>query len=144
MAGIPRDGDTSDEALLQAARDAMTRAYAPYSQYRVGACLLCEDGRLFTGCNVENAAYGLSNCAERTALFKAVSEGAQAFTAIAIAAEGSAPWPCGACRQALSEFSPALRVLVTWQNGQTDESTLDKLLPHGFGPHSLQETTKGE
>lgn len=139
MAGLTRDGQAcpSDEALLLIAREAMQRAYAPYSHYPVGACLLCEDGRTFTGCNVENASYGLSNCAERTALFKAVSEGETSFTAIAIAAKASAPWPCGACRQALTEFAPDLRVLVTWDGG-SDESTLGKLLPNAFGPKSLE------
>ncbi len=141
MAGVTREEPITDETLLQMAREAMLKAYAPYSHYRVGACLLAADGRLFTGCNVENAAYGLSNCAERTALFKAVSEGARSFVTIAIAAESSAPWPCGACRQALSEFAPDLRVLVTWQDGQqTDEEPLSKLLPHSFGPLSLQDT----
>lgn len=140
-AGITRTQDSphipSDEQLLALARQAMERAYVPYSRYRVGACLLCEDGRMFQGCNIENASFGLTNCAERTALFKAVSEGAHSFVAIAIAAEGSAPYPCGACRQVLHEFAPDIRVLVTWGGNQVDKTNLASLLPHGFGPKDL-------
>lgn len=128
----------SDEALLSMARQTMERSYSPYSGYPVGAALLCADGRVYQGCNIENASFGLTNCAERTAVFKAVSEGAKEFTTIAIAAKGSAPWPCGACRQVLNEFAPDIRVLVTW-DGQTDEATLPQLLPHGFGPKSLNK-----
>lgn len=127
-----------DEALLSMARQAMERSYSPYSGYPVGAALLCADGRVYQGCNIENASFGLTNCAERTAVFKAVSEGVKEFTTIAIAAKGSAPWPCGACRQVLNEFAPEIRVLVTW-DGQTDEATLPQLLPHGFGPKSLNK-----
>jgi len=122
-----------DEELIAKAKEAMQFSYSPYSKYRVGACLLASDGRIFTGCNIENASYGATNCAERTALFKAVSEGARAFSVIAIAAEKSLPWPCGICRQALNEFAPNLRVIVACGD-QRDEATLDQLLPHSFGP----------
>ena len=125
-----------DEELLAAAREAMTMAYAPYSRYRVGACLLAEDGRVFKGCNVECASFGMTICAERAALVQAVTAGARRFVAIAVAAEGAAPYPCGACRQMLNEFAPRLRVLVTW-DGQVSATTLDALLPHSFGPDSL-------
>lgn len=137
--GQTREGEGSviDETLLALAREAMKRSYSPYSNYPVGAALLCADGRIFQGCNIENASFGLTNCAERTAMFKAVSEGALEFTAIAIASRQSAPWPCGACRQVLNEFAPGIRVLVTWDGGQ-DEMNLDQLLPHGFGPKSLE------
>ncbi|MBQ8554933.1 MAG: cytidine deaminase [Clostridia bacterium] len=138
--GQTREGEASvtDETLLALAREAMKRAYVPYSGYPVGAAILCEDGRVFQGCNVENASYGLTNCGERTAVFKAVSEGAKAFTTIAIASQKSAPWPCGACRQVLNEFAPHIRVLVTWEDGKhVEEASLDQLLPHGFGPESL-------
>lgn len=131
------EGAVTDETLLSLAREAMKRSYSPYSHYPVGAALLCADGRIFQGCNIENASFGLTNCAERTAVFKAVSEGAAEFTAIAIASKTSAPWPCGACRQVLNEFAPGIRVLVTWDGGQ-DEMSLDQLLPHGFGPKSLE------
>ena len=139
--GMSRDGDgqVSDEALLALARAAMQRSYSPYSHYKVGAALLCADGRVFQGCNIENASFGLTNCAERTAMFKAISEGAMEFTTIAIAAEGSAPWPCGACRQVLNEFAPDIRVMVTWADGKVDEAPLKALLPHGFGPKDLPD-----
>lgn len=127
----------SDDTLLDLARKAMERSYAPYSKFQVGACVLCADGRLFTGCNVENASFGLTNCAERTAIFKAVSEGATEFTTIAIAARSAEPWPCGACRQVLNEFAPDIRVLVTWDDHQSASANLTDLLPHGFGPKDL-------
>ena len=137
--GLTRDGENNvtDETLLALARDAMTRSYSPYSNFPVGAALLCEDGRIYQGCNIENASFGLTNCAERTALFKAVSEGAHEFTTIAIASKKAAPWPCGACRQVLNEFAPGIRVLVTWGDGQVDEMMLSQLLPHGFGPKEI-------
>ena len=141
LASIAMERDAqpvSDEALLDMARQAMQHSYSPYSGYPVGAALLCADGRVFTGCNVENASFGLTNCAERTAVFKAVSEGVREFAAIAIASEKSAPWPCGACRQVLEEFAPDIRILVTWGDGQRDESTLPQLLPHGFGPRDVR------
>lgn len=128
----------TDRELLNAAREASKNAYVPYSKFHVGAALECADGRVFTGCNVENASFGLTNCAERTAVFKAVSEGVREFTAIAIASEKSTPWPCGACRQVLEEFAPDIRILVTWGDGQKDESTLPQLLPHGFGPRDVR------
>ena len=114
----------------------MKRSYSPYSSYPVGAALHCLDGRIFTGCNIENASFGLSNCAERTAVFKAISEGATDFDIIAIAAKTKA-WPCGACRQVLNEFSPDIRILVTW-NEHVEEKSLHELLPESFGPESMQ------
>ena len=139
VSSIPTEPDNRLDRLLEMARQAMLRSYSPYSGYPVGAALLCADGRVFQGCNIENASFGLTNCAERTAMFKAVSEGAREFTAIAIASRDAAPWPCGACRQVLNEFAPNIRVLVTWQGG-TESATLPELLPHGFGPQQL--TTK--
>ena len=127
--------ENNDETLLALARDAMKHSYSPYSSYPVGAALLCTDGRIFQGCNIENASFGLSNCAERTAVFKAVSEGALSFEAIAIAANTKA-WPCGACRQVLNEFSPHMRVLVTW-DGHVEMMNLSDLLPGAFGPDSM-------
>lgn len=141
MAGVTREpgGGSSDGELLSLARQAMQYSYSPYSRYAVGAALLCADGRVFTGCNVENASFGLTNCAERTALFKAISEGAREFTAVAIASNGSMPYPCGACRQALNEFAPELRVLTVDGEGRTGETTLSALLPHGFGPGDIPQ-----
>jgi len=127
------------EALMEQARAAMQRAYAPYSGFWVGAALLGQSGTVYLGCNVENAAYGPSNCAERTALVKAVSEGRTGgFTAIAIAGRGSDfCWPCGACRQMLFEFAPQLRVLAVRGDGAFQSAPLSTLLPCGFGPGSL-------
>lgn len=131
---------TGDEGLLALAREAMKRSYSPYSSYPVGAALRCTDGRVFLGCNIENASFSLTNCAERTAVFKAVSEGATTFDTIAIAAKTKA-WPCGACRQVLNEFAPGIRVLVTWDD-QVEEKYLSELLPEGFGPRSMDRDTQ--
>ena len=123
-------------ALVAAARAAAAHSYSPYSHYAVGAALLAEDGRVFAGCNVENASYGLTNCAERTALFKAVSEGARRFRALAIAGgtARSPALPCGACRQALAEFCPpSMPVAVApLRRGATVVRPLGDYLPHSF------------
>lgn len=111
--------------------EAREQAYAPYSGYRVGAVLVAADGRRFTGANIENAAYGDSICAERVALFKAVSEGVRAFDSLTVVAEGSEPVPCGSCRQVLSEFAPDLPIRVATREGGR-EFTLRELLPHHF------------
>ena len=125
----------TDEELIALAKEAMTHAYVPYSDYRVGAALLTKQGRVYQGCNIENASYGATNCAERTALFKAVYEGEREFTAIAIATEKSLGWPCGICRQALNEFAPDLRVIVVCGEERA-QARLSDLLPHSFGPSS--------
>ena len=128
----------TDQALVDLAFTMLDRAYVPYSHFPVGAALLCEDGSLFTGCNVENAAYGSCICAERTALVKAVSEGHRGFVKLAVAGRGEDYcWPCGACRQMLYEFAPALTVLVARGDGDFVRVPLSELLPHGFGPSSL-------
>lgn len=125
--------------LVQKALDMRHYAYAPYSQFRVGAALESIDGQVFTGCNVESAAYGSTICAERTALVKAVSEGVTKFRRIAIAGDSEDYcWPCGACRQMLREFGTALEVLVVNRNGDYQKLTLEELLPHSFGPTTLQ------
>ena len=120
------------EKLVSMALDAMQHAYAPYSGYKVGAALLCKDGSVVCGANIENAAYGPSNCAERTAMFKAVSEGAREFTAIAIASRDAAPWPCGACRQFLAEFAPDMEVLSAMGGGRYVSNRLSELMPYTF------------
>lgn len=129
----------TDQELVRLAVSMQKYSYVPYSRFPVGAALLCSDGQVFTGCNVENAAYGSTVCAERTALLKAVSEGHRdGWTAIAIAGNGEDYcWPCGACRQMLSEFAPDLRVLAARGDGQFASATLKELLPHSFGPASL-------
>ena len=125
----------TDDELIAQAKEAMRFSYSPYSKYKVGACLLAADGRTFTGCNIENASFGATNCAERTAVFKAISEGATEFVAIAVAAEKSMPWPCAICRQVLNEFAPDIRVIVTCGD-ERDEAPLTELLPHAFGPNN--------
>jgi len=121
------------EKLIQAAVDAQLNAYAPYSKFKVGAALLTEDYKIFTGCNVENSSFGLTNCAERTAVFKAVSEGHTRFEAIVVFtnAEPTAK-PCGACRQVLYEFNPKMKVICVNDKGEKNEFILSDLLPEGF------------
>jgi cytidine deaminase len=122
------------EPLLAAAREAMKRAYAPYSRFPVGAALLAKDGTVFAGCNIENASYGLCNCAERTALFKAYSEGVTEFAALAVVANTEKPVsPCGACRQVMFELCPEdMPVLLANLSGERLETTVGELLPRGF------------
>lgn len=128
-----------ERALLDAARGVRERAYAPYSGFPVGAALLAEDGRVFTGCNVENASYGLTNCAERVAVGKAVSEGARAFRAIAVVGpDDDAPCaPCGACRQVLHEFGGGWAVVSPDGAGGARSVSVASLLPGAFGPGDL-------
>ena len=129
----------TDQALVELAFTMLDRAYVPYSHFPVGAALLCADGTVFTGCNVENAAYGSSICAERTALVKAVSEGHRDdFTRLAVVGRGEDYcWPCGACRQMLREFAPNLEIVVGNGKKELTVTTLPDLLPHSFGPESL-------
>ena len=119
------------DELKAAAVAMLDRAYCPYSHFPVGAALLCDDGTVFTGCNVENAAFGSTICAERTALLKAVSEGRRTgWMTLAIAGRGSDfCWPCGACRQMLFEFAPQLRVLAVRGDGAFQSAPLSPLLP---------------
>lgn len=130
----------TDQELVDQAFAMRKFSYVPYSKFAVGAALLCEDGTVFTGCNVENAAYGSTICAERTALLKAVSEGHRTdWMAIAIAGGGEDHcWPCGACLQMLYEFAPNLRVLAARRDGEFETALLSELMPRGFGPHSLE------
>ena len=133
------DRNPLDEHLFLQACEALENAYAPYSGYKVGACLLCEDGREFLGCNIENASYGATICAERAAVSVAVSQGARRFTAIAIVGEKGDSWPCGICRQVLNEFSVDMRVIVGQKGGAFDVVPLGELLPHSFGPQDLEQ-----
>lgn len=135
---------STDQALIAAAVEARARSYSPYSRFAVGAALLTASGNIYTGCNIENAAYGPSNCAERTAFFTAVSQGERAFTAIAIVG-GREDWdsfcaPCGVCRQVMAEFcQDSFRILLGRSDGAVREFTLKELLPMRFGPENLQE-----
>jgi cytidine deaminase len=118
--------------LFKAAKEASANAYVPYSGYRVGAALLCSDGSVYTGCNVENASYSLTICAERNAVFKAVSAGVRDFIAVAIYVDSERQFPpCGACRQVLSEFNPSLEVIYGNRNAMKQDNLSD-LLPSAF------------
>ena len=123
----------TDRDLLRIAKEASYNAYVPYSRFQVGAALECDDGTIFTGCNVENAAFGSTICAERTACVKAVSEGHKSFKRIAIYAD-SQNWatPCGACRQFMAEFSPEMEVLCSRGDGRYVSYKLNQLMPHTF------------
>src|SRR5437868_12920266 len=135
MTTTKMDQQQTYKSLLDAAKQAAKRTYSPYSKYPVGAALLTQDGKVFTGCNVENASYGGAICAERTAVVKAVSEGYTRFSAIPVACEKSSnSWPCGICRQFMSEFGVDLDVIVERTDGSIETLTLEKLLPHNFGP----------
>ena len=123
----------NDRELLRIAKEASLNAYVPYSGFPVGAALECEDGTIYTGCNVENAAYGDTICAERTAVVKAVSEGQRKFVRIAIYGEGKGYcMPCGSCRQVLAEFSPEMEVLCAKAGGSYVSYPLTRLMPYTF------------
>ena len=125
--------------LVVAARRAARNAYAPYSRFRVGAAVLGRSGKIYAGCNVENASFGLTCCAERSAVFQAVAAGERRIVAVAVYTPTRQPTPpCGACRQVLREFGPRAVVLCTCQSRERIETTLDQLLPGAFGPANLQ------
>ena len=120
------------QKLMDCAIKARENAYSPYSHFAVGAALLCEDGTLFEGCNIENASYGLTNCAERTAIFKAVSEGHTKFKALAVVADTEGPCaPCGACRQVMAEFKIPLIIMGNLM-GNIKIVTIEEVLPFSF------------
>jgi len=123
----------TEAALIKAARLARERAHAPYSHFKVGAALLSKTGQVFTGCNIENASYGLTICAERVALFKALSEGVQEFSKIVVVADTEVLTPpCGACRQIIWEFCGNVAVILANLRGKSETHRMDKLLPHAF------------
>lgn len=130
--------------LLEQSKVAREHAHAPYSKFKVGAALLAEDGNVYLGCNVENVSYGLTNCAERTAFFKAVSEGAKEFVALAVVADSErAIPPCGACRQVMAEFcKPDMPVYLTNLKGDVEMTTVGDLLPGAFSPEDLGNVGK--
>ena len=128
--------------LMKIARKARQNAYAPYSHFAVGAALLAESGRVYTGCNIENASYGLTCCAERNAIFAAVGAGERRFKMLAVAADSPEPVaPCGACRQVIAEFGIPLVVMGNLKEA-TKTMTAEELLPYGFGQESMNN--KGE
>lgn len=128
------------EQLLEQAIAARGNAYVPYSEFPVGAALLTADGKVYLGCNIENAGYSMTNCAERTAMFKAVSEGDRKFVALAVSADTAGPVsPCGACRQVLAEFcAPDMPVYLTNLKGDVQDTTISELLPGAFTPEDLK------
>ncbi len=136
--------DEKDRELIEKAIGMMAYSYVPYSRFRVGAALLGKSGRIYTGCNVENASYGITNCAERTAFFKAVSEGERSFEAIAIVGGldgvmSGICTPCGVCRQVMREFCDPETFRIVLPNGEGEAKiyTLEEMLPESFGPGNL-------
>jgi cytidine deaminase len=129
------------EELIEESKHAMEKAYVPYSKFKVGAALLTADGKVYHGCNIENAAYSMTNCAERTAIFKAYSEGERNFTMLAVVADTNRPVPpCGACRQVIAELCPKdMKVVLSNLKGDIKEITLEELLPGAFTPEDLHE-----
>lgn len=134
----------TSEKLIEMAKTAASNAYAPYSDFCVGAALLCKSGKVYTGCNIENSSFSPTNCAERTAFFKAVSEGERDFEAIAIVGGKNLDfsdfcYPCGVCRQVMSEFCKGeFRIILGKADGEIIESTLSELLPNGFSSENLR------
>jgi len=126
------------QALITAAKKAKLKAYAPYSNFRVGAAIRTKSGKVYTGCNIENSSYGLTICAERTAIFKAISEGEKEFTAIAVASDDKdfCP-PCGACRQVLMDLAPSIDFIMIDKSGDQKVVALKELFPIPFGPDHL-------
>lgn len=131
--------DTPCSILKEKANDALKNAYAPYSGFKVGAALLCKSGKIYTGCNIENASYGGTICAERVAMSKAISEGERDFTAICIVSDPSKGpcYPCGICRQFLSEHCKSDFEIILPSGNETDIYTLSSLLPYGFSSKNL-------
>lgn len=130
--------------LIEQAKLARNNAYVPYSKFPVGAAILAEDGKVYTGCNIENASFGMTNCAERTAIFKAVSEGTTKFKAIAVIADTEGPCsPCGACRQVMAEFcEKEMPVFLTNIKGDIQKTTVGELLPGAFSPEDVKDATR--
>ncbi len=127
------------EELIQKAKEAMKNAYAPYSQFHVGAALLTKSGKIYVGANVENASYGLTNCAERTAIFSAVANGERDFDTLVVIADTEKPVaPCGACRQVMAEFGN-FKVILANLKGEVFETTVDELLPYAFDKEDLKD-----
>ena len=128
--------DVERQRLVQAARQARENAYAPYSNYKVGAALLTKDGTIFTGCNVENVSYSPTICAERVAITKAISEGQRQFVAIAVATSNGGS-PCGVCRQVMNEFAPDMLVIIADMEQIVAQLSVADLLPHSFDSQQL-------
>jgi cytidine deaminase len=122
-----------DKELVNVAKKALSKAYSPYSNYKVGAALRTKEGKIYDGCNIENASFGLTVCAERVALFKALSEGEKEFTELAVVIDDEIlPSPCGACRQVISELAPNASIILATVNGLYKEYSVEELLPNAF------------
>lgn len=133
------------KGLINLALEVQKKAYVPYSNFHVGSAVVMSDGKVYTGCNIEISSYSPSICAERTAIFKAISEGeSKEIDTIVIVGDAESTFPCGVCRQVIREFGKESKIVIA--NSQEDyrEYTLDELLPHSFGPEDLQEAEKGE
>ena len=142
MCGLNKEGEnTMNEEfknLINEAEKARKRAYTPYSKFQVGAAVLCADSKIFSGCNIENASFGLTVCAERIAIFKAISEGSTKFKAIAVVGDTAKPCsPCGACRQVISEFAEDIYVIMANLKGNIKVKKIKELLPEAFGKNDL-------
>jgi len=134
-----------DQSLLALAKKAKEKAYAPYSGFRVGAALLTQEGEIFLGCNVENISFGLTNCAERTAVFSAVAAGYKDFLALAVSSDSEKfTFPCGACRQVLVEFSPDMKIIMGNINDEYIIKSAENLLPNFFSEESLGKPEVGK
>ncbi len=133
--------DSIENILLEKAVKAMENAYVPYSHFPVGAALVTDTGEIYTGCNIESASYGATNCAERTAIFKAVSEGHRRIRKIAVVSDKIDAFPCGICRQVMAEFADGLEIIIG-RPGDYRIYTLDELLPHSFTVADLEEARK--
>ncbi len=140
--GLSKEGENTVnenyEKLIKVAEKARKRAYTPYSKFKVGAAILSSDGKIFTGCNIENASFGLTVCAERVAILKAISEGSSKFEAIAIVGDTNRPCsPCGACRQVISEFGKDIKIIMYNLKGDIKIKKIDELLPEAFNKNDL-------
>lgn len=128
-----------DRKLVQSAEEAKKFAYVPYSKFQVGAALRTKSGKIYTGCNIENASYGATNCAERTAIFKAVSEGEIDFDAIAIvSSSGDFTYPCGICRQVIAEFNPNIKLILGNEKGEIKDYDFEEILPYAFKKQDIK------
>lgn len=128
--------------LIRKALEAKKMAYVPYSKFHVGAALITDDGQVYSGCNIEISSYSPTICAERTAIFKAVSEGHKKIKAIAVVGDANPTYPCGVCRQVIREFGQDAIIIVANSEDDYKEYTLDELLPHSFGPEDLDSAQK--
>lgn len=128
-----------DKKLIEMALEAKEKAYVPYSKYHVGAAILMKDGKVYDGCNIEIASYSPTICAERTAIFKAISEGSIGIEKIAIVGDSEWTYPCGVCRQVIREFGKDAKILIARSADDYREYDLEELLPHSFGPEDLND-----